>query len=124
MSDNMLLDMTYQSAAAVPAFRYVTITGDREVTLCGAGERPDGISQTPATAADQAVTVRHLGVSWLEAAEDIDGGENIASDVNGRGVVAGGGDIVGGVARTSIDVPATPLGTERVSVVLTGPRPL
>lgn len=120
--DNPVLDLTFTATEAIPAFRFVRISGDREVDLCGSGERPDGISQEPTLVIGRSINVRLLGVSWIEAGATLAGGASVRSDANGRGATASGaGAYAGARCRLGVTLPATPLGTERASVVLTGP---
>ena len=61
---------TFKAAAAIPAFRRVTITGNREVTLSANDELGHGISITPALATGDKVTVQLFTAGTAECGTD------------------------------------------------------
>lgn len=83
-----VLDITFLAAADLSTYQYrfVKITANNTVNVCGNTEQAIGILQNAPTAAGQAARVRVLGVSRLEMSATIAFGDKVGSAANGEGV--------------------------------------
>lgn len=119
-----IFDETYIAQGNLSAKQYFIVkagTGDRTAALAGDDERGFGVIVEPG-AEGKAIAVRHLGVVEIAAGASISAGAPVGPDANGRAETkSGAGTWALGIARTGVTLPATPLGTERVEVLLTGP---
>lgn len=96
-------------------YRFVKVTGNQQVGLVtdGATDVAIGVVQSKPQVEGQAATVAIRGVSFVLCGEAVNPGAAITADSQGRGVAAGGSDLVYGIALTSTDAAG-----ELVSVLL------
>lgn len=80
-------------------YRFVKVTGAHQ---CGIADNTDalviGVLQNKPQVTGAAATVAIRGISLVEAGDAINAGDAVAVDADGKGVAAGGGDTVVGVA--------------------------
>jgi hypothetical protein len=115
-----VLDVTLLAAGDLSSYQYrfVKISADNTVTVCGKGETPIGILQNVPTAAGQAARVRVFGVSRLEMQATIAFGDYVGSEADGEGVaVSLDTEIYCAVCLDG----ETLVGHELCTVMLTGP---
>ena len=95
----------------LPAFRFVKFSDEGKVTLAGAGELAIGVSErntrwtasgsgtiSYVTPNGEPVSVVLTGICEVECGGDVSAGDAVASDANGKAVVAGVGNFVNGIA--------------------------
>ena len=78
-------------------FRFVKVTGNKQVNLCVAGDNAIGVLQNKPNTA-QAAAVTFAGSSKVVAGAAIAAGALIASDINGAAVAASAGNYIIGIA--------------------------
>ena len=83
-----VLDVSLLAAADLSGYQYrfVKLTADNTVNVCGAGEQAIGVLQNKPTGAGQAARVRVLGVSRVVAGGSVTYGQKLGTDANGAGV--------------------------------------
>jgi hypothetical protein len=83
-----VLDVTLLAAGDLSAYQYrfVKMSADNTVDVCGKGETPIGILQNAPSVAGQAARVRVFGVSRLEMQATIAAGAYVGSEADGEGV--------------------------------------
>jgi hypothetical protein len=115
-----VLDITLLAAGDLSSYQYrfVKMSADNTVDVCGNGEKAIGILQNKPSAAGQAARVRVFGVSRLEEQATITYGAYVGSQASGEGVAV--------TADTSlycaICLDGETLATnERATVLLVGP---
>ena len=91
-----LLKRSFVAGGDIPAKRFVKVDG----TLAGAGEAAIGVAEYAAQSGDD-LSVIMSGVVSVEAGGTVNAGDKIASDENGKAVVASTGNTVVGIALES-----------------------
>ena len=83
-----VLDITLLAAADLSSYQYrfVKITANNTVNVCGSTEQAIGILQNAPDTAGEAARIRVLGVSRLEMSATIAYGAKVGSAANGEGV--------------------------------------
>lgn len=124
MSEIIVWDRSFKAGADLTGKQFFIVkadtAADKGAVLAGATDRAMGVLQTSEVSGRQ-VAVRLLGETEVIAGADITRGAPVRADANGRAVTAGSGEWAIAEALESVDVPATPLGTERVTVMVRGP---
>ena len=95
---NIILAKAFRFPSAVTEGRFVKLNADEDMVLCGAGEKPDGI--TLRNCEEGSVNdVLLIGIAPLEIGAAVTMSARVLTpDASGRGVAAGSGDFPG--ART------------------------
>ena len=83
-----VLDVSLLAAGDLSSYQYrfVKLSANNTVDVCGKGETPIGILQNTPDTAGQAARVRVFGVSRLEMQATIAYGAYVGSEANGEGV--------------------------------------
>jgi hypothetical protein len=79
-------------------YRFVRVSGAHRCSLAETGDLVVGVLQNKPQVTGAAATVAIRGISLVEAGGSIDAGDAIGVDNDGKGVVAGDGEAVLGVA--------------------------
>lgn len=98
-----VLDLPYQASAAVTKNRWVKLSGNQTVAPAAAvtdiclGIATVDVS-TPEAASGKTLSVKVLGVAWVEAAAAITQGVKVGPSINGRAQTAVTTQVVHGIA--------------------------
>ena len=114
-----VLDVTFLAYTDLSSYQYrfVKLTSNNTVTVCGSTEQAIGILQNAPTAAREAARVRVFGVSRLEMSATIAYGALVGSAANGEGVTVSADH----EAYCAICIQGeTLVGNELCTVLLTG----
>lgn len=99
-------------------YRFVKITANNTVGICGDGEKAFGILQNKPSAAGKAARVRVYGISRLEMQATVAFGEYVGSKANGEGAPVSA-DL--GLYCAICTQGETVVGNELCTVMLVGP---
>ena len=83
-------------------YRFITVDANGKAALAGNGVLADGVVQNAPEAGKGAV-IAVLGISFVEVGTGgVTAGNEVASDANGKVVVAASGDSISGVAMATV----------------------
>lgn len=111
-----LTQVTYEAAADLTQFRFVSIDSNGQVAQTGAGAQADGVVLNDPDAQGEAATIAiyNGGQAKVEAGGSLTAGDQVTSDGDGKAVAATTGDVINGTAVEAASDDGSVIGVQLV----------